>query len=76
MVLWCTPKVMCGGDEVNFGALDRLPEVQAAIKAFGLNSSTDIYRRFIAEMDSYAKGKNKTLIVWEGFAPAAGQSGT
>ena len=25
--------------------------------------------------DAYAKSRNKTLIVWEGFAPAGGQAG-
>ena len=70
-----SPYVHCGGDEVSFGTLDGLPEVHAAIKALGLNSSTDIYRWFIAEMDAYAKARNKTLVVWEGFAPAQGQTG-
>lgn len=45
-----SPYVHCGGDEVSFGTLDKLPEVQDAIKSFGFNSSTDVYRWFIAEM--------------------------
>jgi hypothetical protein len=70
-----SPYIHCGGDEVSFPTLARLPEVQAAIKAEGLSSVTDIYRNFIAEMDAYAKSIGKTLIVWEGFAPKGGQTG-
>ena len=70
-----SPYVNCGGDEVSFGTLQGLPEVQQAIKSLGLNSTTDIYRRFIAQMHQYATSKNRTLLVWEGFAPAGGQTG-
>jgi hypothetical protein len=40
-----------------------------------LNSTVDVYRQFIVDMHSYAVSKNKTLIVWEGFAPKQGQQG-
>jgi N-acetyl-beta-hexosaminidase len=40
-----SPYVHCGGDEVNFGALEKLPEITAAIKELGLKSTTDLYRR-------------------------------
>ena len=67
--------VHCGGDEVSLPRVEGLPEVQAAIQRLGLNSTTDLYRRFISRMDAYAALNNRTLIVWEGFAPAAGQTG-
>ena len=70
-----SPYVHCGGDEVPLPRIKDLPEVQDAIKKLGLNSTTDLYRRFIGRMDAYAAAKNRTLIVWEGFAPAKGQTG-
>jgi hypothetical protein len=35
----------------------------------------DLYRGFIAEMRTFALARNKTLRVWEGFGPKAGQEG-
>jgi len=67
--------VHIGGDEVAFNTLDGLPEVQAAAKTLGLNSSYDLYRRFIAQMQSYAAKSGRELLVWEGFGPAKGQTG-
>eukprot|EP00041_Stephanoeca_diplocostata_P025954 m.692170 g.692170 ORF g.692170 m.692170 type:complete len:696 (+) comp22859_c0_seq13:228-2315(+) len=70
-----SPFVHIGGDEVNFGALERVPEVQDFIKSKNYSSVTDVYRNFIAEMDAYATARGRTLHVWEGFAPSSGQSG-
>lgn len=67
--------VHIGGDEVSFPAIDAIPEAQAEIKRLGLNSSYDLYRRFITQMQDYAKGKGRELMVWEGFGPIQGQTG-
>jgi len=60
---------------VDLDKISKLPEIEAAIVANHVNSSYDLYRMFIARMDSYAQRRNRTLHVWEGFAPQAGQSG-
>ena len=62
-----TPYVHMGGDEVNFGEINSLPEIAAALKRANVSTVTDLYRLFIGEMDVYAKLKEKTLQVWEGF---------
>jgi N-acetyl-beta-hexosaminidase len=64
-----------GGDEVNLGYVDGLPEAQAAIKALGLKSSYDLYRRFIVQMQTFATKRGRKLVVWEGFGPIQGQTG-
>jgi hexosaminidase len=70
-----SPYVAIGGDEVNFPAVEHLPEVVAALKEQNLAGVSDLYRRFIVQMHSYAVSKNKTLRVWEGFGPQGGQGG-
>jgi N-acetyl-beta-hexosaminidase len=70
-----SPFVSIGGDEVDFGALQDLPEIKAALKAQQLDSVSDLYRQFIAEMQRFAVARNKTLRVWEGFGPRTGQTG-
>ena len=71
-----SPFVAMGGDEVDFAAIQNLPEIAAALKERGLGSAMDLYRQFIAEMRGYAASRNKTLRVWEGFGPAAGKPPT
>eukprot|EP00664_Eupelagonemidae_sp_cell27_P006967 gene6967-8591_t len=34
-----------------------------------LASASDLYRAFIVEMRRYARSRNRTLHVWEGFTP-------
>eukprot|EP00040_Diaphanoeca_grandis_P034105 m.210128 g.210128 ORF g.210128 m.210128 type:complete len:709 (+) comp33064_c0_seq1:323-2449(+) len=70
-----TPIVHMGGDEVNFGALEALPEIKAALKKQNLSSAVDLYRLFIVEMGEYATSTQRTLHAWEGFAPTEGQTG-
>lgn len=70
-----SPIAHTGGDEVSLSELDDLPEIQAAISAHHVNNSYDLYRMFIARMHSYASSRNRTLHVWEGFAPQGGQTG-
>eukprot|EP01048_Picozoa_sp_COSAG05_P006627 COSAG05_NODE_439_length_9821_cov_110.691556_5_plen_378_part_00 len=53
--------------KVNFGEIDSLPEIAAALKRDKVNTTADLYRLFIGQMNSYAKSKGKTLQVWEGF---------
>jgi len=64
-----SPYVHMGGDEVNLGKVQATPEVQAAMMAKNVTSAAELYRLFLGRMDSYAKARNKTLLVWEGFQP-------
>jgi N-acetyl-beta-hexosaminidase len=57
--------VHMGGDEVNFGEVNGLPEIAAALKRENVTSSADLYRIFIGQMDTYAKANGKTLQVCE-----------
>ena len=67
---------VCLGDEVNLGSIASLPEIKAAASKIGPNATGyDCYRQFIAEMHAYAKKAGRELVVWEGFAPAEGQTG-
>jgi N-acetyl-beta-hexosaminidase len=67
---------MMGGDEVNLGAIQDLPEIKAAAAQLGANATGyDLYRQFIVEMHSYSTKAGRELVVWEGFAPAGGQTG-
>ena len=52
-----------GGDEVNLGSIANLPEVVAAVKRKGVADVADLYRLFIVEMNTFARGLNKTLQV-------------
>eukprot|EP00935_MAST-01C_sp_MAST-1C-sp1_P001202 g1202.t1 len=67
--------VHMGGDEVDFGALTNLPEIAAALKRENVAEVADLYRIFIGKMDAYAKSRNKTLHVWEGFKPPQAPAG-
>lgn len=68
--------VMMGGDEVNLAAIQNLPEIKAAAAKMGHNATGyDLYRQFIVDMHTFASGTGRELIVWEGFAPAEGQTG-
>ena len=62
-----------GGNEVSFKVLECLPEVISALGAANLTRVYDLYRLSIARMRDFAASRNKTLIVWEGFGPIAGQ---
>ena len=70
-----TPIVHMGADEVDFKRLGTLPEIQAALQKQNLTSAVDLYREFIVTMDRFAVASNRTLHVWEGFAPSKGQTG-
>ena len=61
--------VHMGGDEVSLGKVANTPEVLAALKREKVPAASDLYRIFIGKMDTYAKSRNKTLLVWEGFKP-------
>jgi hypothetical protein len=69
---------MMGGDEVPLASIQDLPEIKAAaakLQPGGNATGYDLYRQFIVEMHSYATKAGRELIVWEGFAPADGQTG-
>ena len=68
--------VMMGGDEVPLASIAALPEIKAAASKLGANATGyDCYRQFIAEMHAFAAKAHRELVVWEGFAPADGQTG-
>ena len=67
-----SPYLALGTDEVDFEALGKVPEVIAAIKAQSLKTPTDLYRKFINQMNQYALSRGMTLHVWEGFASQKG----
>ena len=68
--------VMMGGDEVNLGSIQDLPEIKAAAAKLGANATGyDLYRQFIVKMHAYANRTGRELMAWEGFAPATGQTG-
>lgn len=70
-----SPYFAIGGDEVDFAAVEGLPEVVAAAKVNGYIGAMDLYRAFIEEMRTFATKHNKTLLAWEGFGPVGGQGG-
>ena len=47
--------------------IENLPEIAAALKREKVNTTADLYRLFIGQMNDFAKSKGKTLQVWEGF---------
>lgn len=64
-----------GGDEAVKDQWQRSPEVQAQIKALGLNSENQLQSWLIDEFGKYLAGKNRRLIGWdeilEGGLPAS-----
>ena len=56
-----------GGDEVNLGALDQLPQAKQKIKEKGYDNVHDLYLEYLVEMHEFAKSQGKQTLVWEGF---------
>ena len=62
-----SPYFHIGGDEVNLGPLEQLPQAKRRIRERGYDNVHDLYLEYLVEMHEFVKSHGKQTLVWEGF---------
>lgn len=67
-----SPYIHIGADEVNAGAMKRLPEYKSYCEAHGLakavqGSAGELYAHFVVRLNEIVKKHGRQMIAWEGF---------